>query len=162
MYFIEIEPNLHLNLKILCKIYDDLCTCIRLLQKCHGMEVFLTIWVMFTSAVTTITLISNNETDHPRLEVLRGVQVFVWFVVACYLDEQIKQEVETVELYFIKYLIDFKYNHVKREVLQTFKLIVSNNRLQFKAFNLYRLNFATILGTIVSVITYSVISMQFF
>lgn len=37
--FFDVNPNLKLDLKVLCKTYDDLCTCIQLLQKCHGVEV---------------------------------------------------------------------------------------------------------------------------
>ncbi|XP_045449488.1 uncharacterized protein LOC123658049, partial [Melitaea cinxia] len=157
MNFFDVNSNWKLDLKVLCKTYDDLCTCIQLLQKCHGVEVLLSMWVMFTSAVTMITVITNNETKYPWLEVIRGIQVYVWFAIACYVDDEIREEVDMTETLLIKNLIDFRCNIAKKEALQTFQLVLSSNRLQFKAYNLYRLNYATLLGTVVTVMTYSIL-----
>ncbi|XP_045767422.1 uncharacterized protein LOC123868819 isoform X2 [Maniola jurtina] len=126
------------------------------------MMILLILWLMFTSAVTSITLISNEETHHPWLEAIKGVQIYVWFSIESYVDGQIRQEVEKTDLLIIKNMIDFRCDSIRRRQLQLFQQVVNSNRLQFTACNLYRLNYATVLGTIMSVITYSIISIQLF
>ncbi|CAH2208251.1 jg18549, partial [Pararge aegeria aegeria] len=109
VYLIYTKPReTLLDLKFLCKIYDDLCTCIYLLQKCHGLEMLLTLWLMFTSAVTSITLIFKVQTQYPWLEVIKGIQVYVWFTINCHVNDQIRQEVEKTDLLIIKHIIDFR------------------------------------------------------
>lgn len=39
--FIKIIEDYHFDLKLLCRLYDDLCTCIQLLEKHHGFQVSL-------------------------------------------------------------------------------------------------------------------------
>lgn len=47
IYFIDTEPKQkQFNLKIYCKIYDSLCTCILLLERCHGMEVSAALFIL--------------------------------------------------------------------------------------------------------------------
>ncbi|XP_052739970.1 uncharacterized protein LOC128198454 [Bicyclus anynana] len=140
IYFIYKKPRgARQDLKCMCQIYDDLCTCVHLLQKCHGLE-----------------------TQNLWLEIIKGIQVYIWFGIECYVDDQIRQEVEKMDLLLIKNMIEFRCDPIRKDTLQLFKQIVNSNRLQFTACNLYRLSYATILGTIVSVITYSVISIQLF
>ncbi|XP_061385402.1 uncharacterized protein LOC116769245 [Danaus plexippus] len=172
IYFPYVKSDIVIDLKILCKIYDDLCSCLQLLEKCHGVDfiycsiyehilkVLLTIWLMFTNAVAAVTIITKNETTEPSLEIIKAVEVILWFCVGCFIDEQMTQEVEYTQLLVIKNLINFKCDKNRKEVLNTFNTVINSNRLQFRACNLYRMNYGTILGTVVSVITYSIIAVQ--
>nr|XP_032516176.1 uncharacterized protein LOC116769245 [Danaus plexippus plexippus] len=160
IYFPYVKSDIVIDLKILCKIYDDLCSCLQLLEKCHGVDVLLTVWLMFTNAVAAVTIITKNETTAPSLEIIKAVEVILWFCVGCFIDEQMTQEVEYTQLLVIKNLINFKCDKNRKEVLNTFNTVINSNRLQFRACNLYRMNYGTILGTVVSVITYSIIAVQ--
>ncbi|XP_041989079.1 uncharacterized protein LOC121740450 [Aricia agestis] len=126
----------------------------------NNMIVLLIIWLMFSSAVITVTLLANNQATIPWLEVIRGFQIYLWFVLGCHVDDKIRQQVERTDLLIIKYLIDFQADPSRKSVLQTFRVLVTTNRLQFNACNLYHINYTTLLGTVVSVITYSIISIQ--
>lgn len=48
----------------------------------------------------------------------------------------------------------------RKKVLETFKQLVSTNKLQFTAGNLFRVNYHLIIGTVMNVITYSIICIQ--
>ncbi|CAG4945292.1 uncharacterized protein LOC123695092 [Colias croceus] len=122
----------------------------------------ITIWLMFSSAVSAVALISSEQTKHPWLDFVQGLLPFIWYSIGCYLDDQIRKEVERTDLIIIKHLIDFRYDQNTKDVLNVFKQAISINSLQFTAGNLYRLNYASMLGTVVSVITYSIMVIQLF
>ncbi|CAK1544064.1 unnamed protein product [Leptosia nina] len=143
-------------------MYDDLCTCVQLLQKLHSLQIILTTWLMFSSAVSAVALVSTEKTDTPWLSAVNGLFPFFWYSIGCYIDDQIRQEVERTDLIIIKLLIDFRCDDTTKDILNVLKQAISINTLQFTAGNLYRLNYATMLGTLVSVITYSIIVIQLF
>ncbi|XP_013173867.1 PREDICTED: uncharacterized protein LOC106122454 [Papilio xuthus] len=96
------------------------------------------------------------------LVIAKVLQLYLWYYLCCYVNEQMSKEVEQAEILIMKYLINFKCDQSRRNLMSTFKQLVSTNRIQFTACNLFRLNYANILRTIVSVITYSIILNQLF
>ncbi|XP_072949809.1 uncharacterized protein [Epargyreus clarus] len=148
------------DLKLLRNIYDDLGVCINLLQRHHGIQMLLSIWLMFSNAVTGITLIINERVNMAWIVVARSTLPFFWYFSGCYVNNQLQQEVEQTDLLIIKYMIDFRCDKPTRDVLQTFRQVIDANRLEFTACNLFRLNYSTILATVVNVITYSIILIQ--
>ncbi|XP_022127267.2 uncharacterized protein LOC111001630 [Pieris rapae] len=159
--FIKVKHR-NFDLKHLCKMYDHLSTCVQYLQKIHSLQMILTTWLMFSSAVSAVALISTEKTDTPLLKAVNGLLPFFWFGIGCFIDDQIRQEVERTDLIIIKLLIEFRCEPATKEVLGVFKQAISTNSLQFKAGNMYKLNYAAMLGTLVSVITYSIIVIQLF
>ncbi|XP_063628106.1 uncharacterized protein LOC134799598 [Cydia splendana] len=150
------------SIQSLCKIYDDLITCIQLLEKLHGKQILCTIWMMFSGAVIGVTLMSCEEVECPGIITIRIVLPFIWSSLCCIVGDQLKQEVEWTEILIMKHLIDFKCDLPRKKVLETFKQLVSTNKLQFTAGNLFRVNYHLIIGTIMNVITYSIICIQLF
>ncbi|XP_037296981.1 uncharacterized protein LOC119190059 [Manduca sexta] len=82
--------------------------------------------------------------------------------MASYIEDKLAKEVKQVETHIVKYLIDYRCDETTRNVLQTFKQLVSTNRLMFTAGNVFRLDYGMILGTIINIITYSIILIQLF
>ncbi|XP_063386493.1 uncharacterized protein LOC134672480 [Cydia fagiglandana] len=150
------------SIQSLCKIYDDLITCIQLLEKLHGKQILCTIWMMFSGAVIRVTLMSCEEVECPWLITIRIVLPFIWSSLCCIVDDQLKQEVELTEIIIMKHLIDFKCDLSRKKVLETFKQLVSTNKLQFSAGSLFCVNYHLIIGTVMNVITYSIICIQLF
>ncbi|CAK1579386.1 unnamed protein product [Parnassius mnemosyne] len=159
--FIEINPQKG-DLKSLCLFYDDISSCIRLLEINHGSQVFLIVWLMFSNTVIGVTMIIVTEKILPWLVISKSAELFIWYYLACYISEQIGNEVKETELLIIKHVIDFRCDEPKRNLLMTFKQLVSSYQIRFTACNLFHLNYGTMLGTIVSVITYSIILNQLF
>ncbi|XP_073953005.1 uncharacterized protein [Choristoneura fumiferana] len=117
---------------------------------------------MFSSAVIGATLVSSEETKNPWMVITRSVLPFTWFALCCFVDDKLKKEVEWTEILIMKHLIDFKCDLPRKNILETFKQLVSTNSLQFTAGNLFHVNYAMILGTVMNVITYSIILVQLF
>nr|WCC57849.1 gustatory receptor 37 [Papilio machaon] len=159
--FIEISSE-YIDIKSLCHNYDDIVTCVRLLEINHGTQVFFTVWLLFSSAIIGVTIIVVMENTLPWLVIAKVAQLYLWYYLCCYVNEQMNKEVEQTEILIMKYLINFKCDQSRRNLMSTFKQLVSTNRIQFTACNLFRLNYANILRTIVSVITYSIIINQLF
>ncbi|XP_050665239.1 uncharacterized protein LOC126965614 [Leptidea sinapis] len=160
--FHDSKDTEYFDLKYLCKVYDDLCTSMQILQKIHGTEILVTVWLMFSSAVCAVALISGDTRNHVLVESIRGLLTFFWYTVGCVLDDQIRQEVDRINLLIIKQQIDFSCDARTKEILGVFKLAITSNSLQFTSYNLYRLNYTTMFSTAVSVITYSIIVIQLF
>nr|WCC58022.1 gustatory receptor 37 [Papilio xuthus] len=158
--FIEMNSE-YIDIKSLCHNYDDIATCVRLLEINHGTQVFFIVWLMFSSAIIGVTIIIVME-NASWLVIAKVLQLYLWYYLCCYVNEQMSKEVEQTEILIMKYLINFKCDQSRRNLLSTFKQLVSTNRIQFTACNLFRLNYANILRTIVSVITYSIILNQLF
>nr|WCC57800.1 gustatory receptor 37 [Papilio glaucus] len=146
----------------LCHHYDDIATCVRLLEINHGTQVFFTVWLMFSSAIIGVTIIIVMEKTLSWLVIAKIAQLYLWYYLCCFVNEQMSKEVEQTEILIMKYLINFKCDQSRRNLMSTFKQLVSTNRIQFTACNLFHLNYANILGTIVSVITYTIILNQLF
>nr|XP_021196196.2 uncharacterized protein LOC110380520 [Helicoverpa armigera] len=160
--FVEIENNIHFDLKFLCKLYDNLSTCIHLLEKCYGLQIFISIWLMFTSGVVGVTVLVTNKVTLQWLVVLQTILPFFWCFIGCYINDQISKEVNQTITLIIKCLIDFRCVPSRKPVLETFKELVSNDRLQFTACSLFKLSYSMLLGTMLNVITYSIILIQMF
>ncbi|XP_063548056.1 uncharacterized protein LOC134755431 [Cydia strobilella] len=169
-YFLNINVNFmeadvsdsNFSIKSICKIYDDLITCVKLLEKLHGKQILCTIWMMFSGAVIGVTLMSCEEVECPWILSIRIVLPFIWSSLCCIVDDQLRQEVDWTEILIMKHLIDFKCDLPRKKVLETFKQLVSTNRLQFTAGSLFRVNYHLIFGTVMNVITYSIICIQLF
>ncbi|XP_013139564.1 PREDICTED: uncharacterized protein LOC106104156 [Papilio polytes] len=151
----------YIDIKSLCHNYDNIATCVRLLEINHGTQVFFTVWLMFSSAIIGVTIIIVMEKTS-WLVVAKVAQLYLWYYICCYVNEQMTKEVEQTEVLIMKYLINFKCDQSRRNLMTTFKQLVSTNRVQFTACNLFHLNYSNILRTIVSVITYSIILNQLF
>nr|WCC57968.1 gustatory receptor 37 [Papilio polytes] len=158
--FIEMSSE-YIDIKSLCHNYDNIATCVRLLEINHGTQVFFTVWLMFSSAIIGVTIIIVMEKTS-WLVVAKVAQLYLWYYICCYVNEQMTKEVEQTEVLIMKYLINFKCDQSRRNLMTTFKQLVSTNRVQFTACNLFHLNYSNILRTIVSVITYSIILNQLF
>ncbi|XP_075976495.1 uncharacterized protein LOC142976813 [Anticarsia gemmatalis] len=150
------------DIKTLCKIYDNLCTSIHLLEQNHGFEILLSVWLMFTSGVVGMTLIVCNQASIKWLVCVKSILPFFWSFIGCCIAEQLRSEVELTMTFIIKCLIDYRCVPTMKPDLETFKELVSNDRLDFNACNLFHLNYALLLGTILNVITYSIILIQMF
>ncbi|XP_063374466.1 uncharacterized protein LOC134662125 [Cydia amplana] len=169
-YFLNIDVNFmeadvsdsNFSIISLCKIYDDLITCVQLLEKLHGKQILCTIWMMFSGAVLGVTLMSCEEVECPWIITIRILLPFIWACLCCFVDDQLRQEVEWTEILIMKRLIDFKCDLPRKKVLETFKQLVSTNKLQFTAGNLFRVDYHLIIGTVMNVITYSIICIQLF
>nr|WCC57750.1 gustatory receptor 37 [Papilio dardanus] len=159
--FIEMSSE-YIDIKSLCHHYDDVATCVRLLEINHGTQMFFIVWLMFSSAIIGVTIIIAMEKTLSWLVIAKVAQLYLWYYLCCYVNEQMCKEVEQTEILIMKYLINFKCDQSRRNLMSTFKQLVSTNRIQFTACNLFHLNYANILRTIVSVITYTIILNQLF
>ncbi|RVE43966.1 hypothetical protein evm_011398 [Chilo suppressalis] len=112
-----------LDLKELCKTYDDINVSIKLLEKCHGLQILFIIWQMFSCTVFGVALVACKQAKDPILVVIKCVLPFIWCFMACYVDDQLHKEVESIDTVIIKHIIDYRCDRPKRNILQNFKLL---------------------------------------
>ncbi|CAH1635692.1 unnamed protein product [Spodoptera littoralis] len=102
----------------------------------------------------------SREATLKWLVIIKSILPFYWCFLGCYIDDQMNKEVDRTITMIVKCLIDFKCVQSKKAILETFKELVSNDRLQFTACSLFKLSYSMLLGTMLNVITYSIILIQ--
>ncbi|XP_063827442.1 uncharacterized protein LOC135076881 isoform X2 [Ostrinia nubilalis] len=132
----------------------------KLLEKYHGLQILLAIWLMFSNAVTGISLTVSKQAEYPSEVISNACLPFLWFIMGCYVQDEVRTEVEKTDNQLIKHLIDFRCDQPRKSMLQSFKQLVGTERLKFTAYSLFELNYSLIVGTILHIVTYSIILIQ--
>ncbi|CAB3257460.1 unnamed protein product, partial [Arctia plantaginis] len=112
--------------------------------------------------VVGVTLLAGDKESIKWLVLYKTISPFLWGFIICLINEQLCEEVGTTITLIIKCLIDHRSAPTMKPALDTFKQLVTNDRLQFTACNLFNLRYSMLLGTVLNVITYSVIMIQMF
>ncbi|KAI5631663.1 hypothetical protein NE865_15622 [Phthorimaea operculella] len=95
---------------------------------------FLTFWLMFTNGVFGLTMIVCDKTENAIVIAARSTIPFLWCFLGSFVSDQLDKQVEQIDMIIIKFLIDFRCDQARKDILQTFKQLIATNRLQFSLF----------------------------